>query len=97
MPIYEYGCKACGNRIEAFQGIHDLPLTECQACHQPTLEKLVSASLFRLKGGGWYETDFKKEHDKKKNVVSAEGESVISASPSPDKATKTTSKTDSVE
>jgi putative FmdB family regulatory protein len=59
MPIYEYQCKDCGNRLEALQKISDAPLQECPACHQLGLTKLVSASSFRLKGGGWYETDFK--------------------------------------
>jgi len=59
MPIYEYQCKDCGNRLEALQKISDAPLRECPNCHQQGLTKLVSASSFRLKGGGWYETDFK--------------------------------------
>ena len=59
MPIYEYQCKDCGNRLEALQKISDAPLTQCPNCHQQGLTKLVSASSFRLKGGGWYETDFK--------------------------------------
>ncbi len=72
MPIYEYVCTSCGHASEFFQGIKDEPLIECQHCQKPSLIKLVSASLFRLKGGGWYETDFKKENDKKKNLISNE-------------------------
>lgn len=71
MPIYEYACMSCGAKYEVFQGIHDLPLIDCQQCCQPTLQKLISATGFRLKGGGWYETDFKKDTDKKKNLVDA--------------------------
>lgn len=59
MPIYEYECKVCGHRQEAIQKMSDEPLVECPACHKPELKKLVSAAGFRLKGGGWYETDFK--------------------------------------
>ncbi len=59
MPIYEYQCKECGHRLEALQKISDAPLKECPQCHHEALGKLVSASSFRLKGGGWYETDFK--------------------------------------
>ncbi len=59
MPIYEYQCNACGHRLEAMQKISETPLSECPECGQPSLAKLVSASGFRLKGGGWYETDFK--------------------------------------
>ncbi|HID50129.1 MAG TPA: zinc ribbon domain-containing protein [Chromatiales bacterium] len=59
MPIYEYECEACGHRLEALQKMADDPLTDCPACEEPRLRKLVSAAAFRLKGGGWYETDFK--------------------------------------
>lgn len=61
MPIYEYQCSLCEHRMEALQKISDAPLTECPVCHKPGLKKLVSAASFRLKGGGWYETDFKTE------------------------------------
>jgi putative FmdB family regulatory protein len=66
MPIYEYRCEACGHELEQMQKISDPPLTECPACGQPQLRKKISAAAFRLKGGGWYETDFKQ--DKKKNL-----------------------------
>lgn len=69
MPIYEYRCDACGHELEAIQKISDAPLTECPECHQPSLKKLLSAAGFRLKGGGWYETDFKK--GSKKNLHDA--------------------------
>jgi putative FmdB family regulatory protein len=59
MPIYEYRCEACNHELEALQKMSDAPLTECPECKQPTLRKLISAAGFRLKGSGWYETDFK--------------------------------------
>jgi len=59
MPIYEYQCTECGHRMEALQKISDAPLKNCPACVSAGLTRLVSASSFRLKGGGWYETDFK--------------------------------------
>ena len=59
MPIYEYQCSDCGHRLEALQKISDAPLVDCPACASAGLTRLVSASSFRLKGGGWYETDFK--------------------------------------
>ncbi|MCS4504121.1 hypothetical protein KBTX_00220 [wastewater metagenome] len=62
MPIYEYLCDACGHELEALQSINDEPLTECPECHRPQLRKRISAAAFRLKGGGWYETDFKKDN-----------------------------------
>ena len=70
MPIYEYECKACGHRLEAIQKISDDPLTDCPECNKPELKKLISAAGFRLKGGGWYETDFKS--GKKKNLAQSE-------------------------
>lgn len=59
MPIYEYECKVCGHKLEKLQKISDAPLKDCPACEEPGLCKLVSAVAFRLKGEGWYETDFK--------------------------------------
>mgnify|MGYP000158008451 CR=1 FL=1 len=70
MPIYEYQCAACGHELEKLQKISDPPLTECPACGKATLQKRVSAAGFRLKGGGWYETDFKT--GSKKNVVQSD-------------------------
>lgn len=69
MPIYEYVCQSCGHDLEAMQKLSDPPLTQCPKCGKPELKKRVSAAGFRLKGGGWYETDFKKGGDKKKNLV----------------------------
>lgn len=71
MPIYEYQCSACGHQHEALQKMSDESLVDCPACGQAALSKLVSAAAFRLKGGGWYETDFK-SGDKKKNLFGAQ-------------------------
>ncbi len=59
MPFYEYQCEACDNRVEVLQKISDDPLVYCPKCNEPSLKKLISAAAFRLKGTGWYETDFK--------------------------------------
>ena len=59
MPIYEYQCNGCGHRLEKIQKMLDEPLKNCPVCSKATLKKLVSAAGFRLKGAGWYETDFK--------------------------------------
>ncbi len=67
MPIYEYRCGACGHQLEALQKMTDDALTDCPACKQPALSKLISAAGFRLSGSGWYETDFKSGG--KKNLV----------------------------
>jgi len=68
VPIYEYQCEACNHKFEILQKISDPLLTLCPACNQDKLRKMVTAAAFRLKGGGWYETDFK---DKKsqKNIL----------------------------
>ena len=59
MPIYEYRCDDCGHEFETIQKISEDPLKECPACQQSALVKKISAAGFRLKGSGWYETDFK--------------------------------------
>jgi len=59
MPIYEYQCQACGHGLEVLQKIRDERLRDCPSCGDSALKKKVSAAAFRLKGGGWYETDFK--------------------------------------
>jgi putative FmdB family regulatory protein len=64
MPIYEYKCKACEHKFDKLQKISDEPLTVCPDCGKPELVKLVSAAGFRLKGTGWYETDFKNKSTK---------------------------------
>jgi putative FmdB family regulatory protein len=73
MPIYEYQCAACGHYLETLQKISDPPLTDCHKCGKPALKKLISAAAFRLKGGGWYETDFKTGD--RKNVAQADKQS----------------------
>ncbi len=70
MPIYEYQCGACGHTLETLQKISDSPLIRCPECGEDALKKLISASAFRLKGSGWYETDFKTGN--KKNVAQSD-------------------------
>ena len=81
MPIYEYQCTKCAHELEALQKMSDKPLLVCPACGKRSLSKLVSAASFRLKGGGWYETDFKTGN--KKQLAESE-----SAAPSSGKAEK---------
>jgi len=76
MPIYEYQCGSCGHSLEALQKISDAPLLDCPACGSANLQKLVTAASFRLKGGGWYETDFKT--GEKKQLADSGGESKVS-------------------
>ena len=94
MPIYEYRCAACGHKLEALQKFSDPTLTDCPACGQASLKRLISAVGFRLKGGGWYETDFKS--DNRRNLA---GESKSNANAKPGAETKngdqaTTAKTE---
>ena len=69
MPIYEYECQKCGHTLEALQKFSDKPLRECPECGKHQLKRLVSAPLFRLAGSGWYETDFKSEQERKRNLL----------------------------
>ena len=69
MPIYEYECQKCGHYLEALQKIADKPLRECPECGKHSLKRLVSAPMFRLSGSGWYETDFKSDQERKRNLV----------------------------
>jgi len=71
MPFYEYQCGNCDHKLEILQKISDEPLIYCPECNEASLKKLISAAAFRLKGTGWYETDFKSS-DKKKESDSSD-------------------------
>ncbi|MFT5450749.1 MAG: putative FmdB family regulatory protein [Enterobacterales bacterium] len=75
MPIYEYKCKACEHKFDKLQKLNDPALTDCPDCGKPELIKLVSAAGFRLKGTGWYETDFKNSGKKASESTSKESAS----------------------
>jgi len=83
MPIYEYRCQSCGHELEKLQRINDDLLTDCPDCGEAELHRLVSAAGFRLKGAGWYETDFKKG-DKKNLHDSGTEKSTASTKSTPD-------------
>ena len=87
MPIYEYVCKKCDHTLDALQKMSDDPLLDCPECGEPALKRLLSAPRFRLKGKGWYETDFKK--DNQRNVLKSDTE--------PPKTDKAASKSDKSE
>ena len=72
MPFYEYECSSCKFYTEVMQKITDTPLTKCPSCGKKALKKLVSAPNFRLKGGGWYETDFKGDQENRRNLAGAD-------------------------
>lgn len=98
MPIYEYQCSECEHRFDRLQKMADAPLVTCPKCNEDSLRKLVSAPSFRLSGSGWYETDFKTDKDKKKNLTGDAGKSSKSnenapVKKDPEKASKVDSKT----
>lgn len=72
MPFYEYQCKQCGHQLEAMQKINDAPLRKCPECGKSALQRLMSAPVFRLKGSGWYETDFKSDDEGKRNLAGSD-------------------------
>jgi putative FmdB family regulatory protein len=74
MPIYEYRCGACGHLLDALQKINDDPLRDCPSCAEPKLKRLISRPSFRLKGSGWYETDFKSGKERKRNLAEGGGD-----------------------
>ena len=86
MPIYEYACSNCDHRLDALQKVSDAPLVDCPACGKPALKRLLSAPRFRLKGKGWYETDFKK--DNQRNIAGDKEASAKADKESPSKTEK---------
>jgi putative FmdB family regulatory protein len=89
MPFYEYECSNCKFYVEALQKISEPPLVKCPSCKKQTLKRLVSAPVFRLKGGGWYETDFKSDQEGKRNLAQGEeAEAPAAEKPADDKAEK---------
>ncbi|MGB5834727.1 MAG: zinc ribbon domain-containing protein [Thiohalocapsa sp.] len=86
MPIYAYRCEDCGHELDALQKLSDSALTDCPECGAAALKKQITAAAFRLKGGGWYETDFKK--DGKKNLHETGEKPVKEAAVSDGKADK---------
>jgi putative FmdB family regulatory protein len=74
MPFYEYECANCKFYKEVMQKVSDAPLKKCPSCGKNALKKLVSAPVFRLKGAGWYETDFKSDKENQRNLAEKEPE-----------------------
>ena len=79
MPIYEYQCDRCEHKLQILQKISEEPLKDCPECNKTALKKLISAASFRLKGGGWYETDFKTGN--KKQLAESESASPKNTEP----------------
>jgi putative FmdB family regulatory protein len=84
MPIYEFECSGCGHRFDRLQKLSDPDPSVCPECAvQDKVQRRVSAPQFRLAGGGWYETDFKKDGDKKRNLAGDGGGSAPAPAPAP--------------
>ncbi len=71
MPIYAFECAQCGHAFDRLQKMSDPDPEICPACGAPAVKRQVTAPSFRLAGSGWYETDFKKDGDKKRNLASS--------------------------
>lgn len=84
MPFYEYECGSCGHHTEVLQKVSDAPLKKCPDCGKSALKRLISAPVFRLKGGGWYETDFKSDKENKRNLAGREEASESKAEAKPE-------------
>jgi putative FmdB family regulatory protein len=95
MPFYEYECQNCKFYSELLQKISDPPLEKCPSCGKKTMKKLISAPVFRLKGAGWYETDFKSDNENKRNLAGADKEEATAAASSEESSgTKAGAKSD---
>ena len=57
MPLYEYACEKCGERLEILQKISDPPYTHCPKCGGE-MRKLISSPAIQFKGSGFYKTDY---------------------------------------
>ena len=90
MPIYGYVCKSCEHRFDVLQKMSDDPLVHCPDCGDASLQKELSAPKFRLKGKGWYETDFKTGD--KRNLHGDKGSKA--ADKTPDKTAGSPAKTE---
>lgn len=94
MPIYEYVCKKCGHTLDALQKMSDDPLLDCPDCGAPQLKRMISAPRFRLKGQGWYETDFKKDNQRNLSSGDAEPAKAEKSDSKPEKSGESKSKSD---
>ncbi|PNS09341.1 FmdB family zinc ribbon protein [Solilutibacter silvestris] len=86
MPIYAFVCDTCGHEFDRLQKLSDPDPDTCPKCGAHTVKRQLTAPSFRLAGGGWYETDFKKDGDKKRNLAgdgASDGKPKSDAAPKP--------------
>ena len=81
MPIYAFTCQACEHQFDRLQKLSDPDPSACPECGADAVKRRVTAPSFRLSGSGWYETDFKKDGDKKRNLSEKGGEANADAKP----------------
>jgi putative FmdB family regulatory protein len=95
MPIYAFVCGSCGHEFERLQRLSDADPSECPECHAEQVRRQLTAPSFRLAGAGWYETDFKKDGDKKRNLAEKPESAPASAAPAATEAKPAAAKTES--
>lgn len=96
MPIYAFECTDCGHSFDRLQKLSDPDPDNCPECGKAAVKRQVTAPAFRLAGSGWYETDFKKDGDKKRNLADGgEGASKSGGDAKPAEATPATAKAES--
>jgi len=69
MPIYAFQCQACGHAFDRLQKLSDPDPDTCPECGEARVKRKLTAPSFRLAGSGWYETDFKKDGDTRRNLA----------------------------
>jgi putative FmdB family regulatory protein len=69
MPIYVFRCEDCGEQFDRLQKLSDPDPDTCPNCGRHHVRRQVTAPAFRLAGSGWYETDFKSDKEKKRNLA----------------------------
>jgi putative FmdB family regulatory protein len=85
MPIYAFTCDACGHQFDRLQKLSDPDPAVCPECGAPAVKRQVTAPSFRLAGGGWYETDFKKSGDKQRNLAGEQAKPAAETKPAESK------------
>ncbi len=78
MPFYEYVCEQCGHETELLQKVGAPVPAACEACDASAVRRKLSRIAFRLKGSGWYETDFKTGDDRR-HLASGDSEAPAGA------------------
>ena len=90
MPTYEYECRRCAKVFEAFQSITARPLQRCPDCKGPVRRLIGRGSGIIFKGSGFYQTDYRSDHYKKR---AAEDKSTAALPAADAKKTATGAKT----